>query len=335
MGMPKVGISAVAQAAEVSEATVSRVINNRGVVAPETRRTVEDAMRRVGYSSRATSTRIVLLIVPGLSGPFFAQLCDRIGELLVPHGLQALVASAPVGGAQDYEYVASMLDRGIVGAVFVSANNTLVDGDPTAHRLLASRGVPFVCIDGPFRDGSAPTLSTNDHLASELAVGHVWDLGHRRIGLAAGHPGNIPSERRIAGFTEALHRRGGDASLVIRQEYSVEGGASAASRLLDARATAIIGASDDIAFGVLRHARRRGLRVPEDVSVIGYDDAYPLEFLDPPLTSLRQPIDRLAQSTVSILQRLTQGHGVEPVELLYDPELMIRESTAPAPMTDL
>jgi LacI family transcriptional regulator, repressor for deo operon, udp, cdd, tsx, nupC, and nupG len=329
--MAKVGISAVAQAAGVSEATVSRVINNRGVVAPETRRSVEDAMRRVGYSQRGTTmARTVLLIVPGLSNPFFGRLCDRIGELLVPLGLQALIASAPVGGTQDYEHVSSMLDHGIVGAVFVSANNTLVDADPTAHRLLASRGVPYVCIDGAFRDGGAPALSTDDALASELAVAHLWELGHRRIALAAGHSGNIPSDRRIAGFREALRRRGVEQPVVIHQEYSVEGGASAASRLLEDGVTGIVAASDEMAFGVLQQAGRRGLRVPEDVSVIGYDDAHPLEFIDPPLTTLRQPIDRLAQAAVSILQRLVQGRSVEAVELLYDPELVVRASTGPA-----
>lgn len=328
--MAKVGISAVAKEAQVSEATVSRVLNHRGIVAPETRRAVEAAMQRVGYLSRATTSKVILLLTPDLDGPFFARLCARIATGASSQGLQAVVASAPAGGTQEYECVASMANLGIAGVVFVSTSNTVVGADPSVPDLLVSRHIPFVCINGSFPDSPMPSLATNDAVASELAVDHLWTLGHRRIGLIAGPRGNRPSDRRVAGFCAALKRRGAEDGFIVHHEYSVEGGSSAAGAVLDRGITGIIGASDDIALGAVRAISRRGLRVPDDVSVIGFDDVHPLDFTDPPLTTVRQPIDRLAETTVRILQRLIQGRHADSQELLFDPDLIIRGSTGPA-----
>lgn len=334
--MARIGLSDVADAAGVSEATVSRVVNKRGVVAAETRKTVEDAMRRVGYS-RGTLGNLVLLVTPGLVDPFFAVLSDRIAAALGLQGLRAVVCSAPVGGVQELEFVSAMADAGMVGAIFVSASNTLEDADPAVHRLLQARRIPFIGVNGAFEGVDAPTLSTNDVLAAELAVDHLWSLGHRRIGLIAGPIGNRPSDRRQQGFLDAIRSRGGslDDGLVVRHEYSIEGGMTAAGRLLEQEgATAIVAASDEIALGAIRAARRLGLDVPRDVSVIGYDDTLPLEFLDPPLTTVRQPLSRLAQAIVPVLLRQIQGRPVDSGELLFDPELIIRASTAPVRVVD-
>ncbi|MGP3971785.1 LacI family DNA-binding transcriptional regulator [Streptomyces sp. 6N223] len=331
--MAKVGIGDVAKAAGVSEATVSRVINNRGVVAPDTRRAVEEAMRAVGYA-RVPTGNLVLLVTPGLLDPFFARLADRMSAALGLQGYRAVVASAsPVGGPQELDYVAAMADAGMLAAVFVSASNTLVDEDPGAYRLLAQRRIPFICIDGPVAGMRAPTLSTNDLLAAELAVEHLWELGHRRLGIMAGPIGNRPSDLRVKGFLASVQACGGDPgdAVVVRSEYSIEGGNSAARKLLSAEVTGMVAASDEMAMGAMRAVRRAGLRVPGDVSVVGYDDAYPLEFFDPPLTSVRQPIERLAQAVVPVLTRLVQGRPVDAGELLFDPELIVRGSTAPPP----
>lgn len=330
--MSKVRLSAVAAAAGVSEATVSRVVNNPSIVAAETRRTVEEAMRRVGYT-RPTHGGLVLLVTPGLSDPFFAHLADRIAAALGREGLRAVACSAPVGGSQELDFVGAMADAGAVGVVFISASNTLEEAEPAVPGLLVSRGIPFVCINGNFPGVAAPALSTDDLMASELAVEHLWRLGHRRIGLAAGPVGNRPSDLRVAGFIAALQRRGHDGPFhVIRQEYSVEGGISATNALIDdSPLSAIVAASDEIALGAVRAVRRRGLRVPEDVSIVGYDDVYPLDFADPPLTSVRQPIERLAEAVVPVLTRLLKHRTVHRGELLFEPELIIRSSTAPPP----
>lgn len=328
----RVGIADVAQVAGVSEATVSRVINNRGVVAASTRKAVEEALRAVGYA-RSNVGNVVLLVTPGLDEPFFARTSERITTALGMHGLRGVVCSAPVGGSQELEHVSAMVDAGIVAAVFVSASNTLDGADPGVHRLLSREHVPFVCINGAFEEADAPVLSTNDALASELAVEHLWGLGHRRIGLIAGPRGNRPSDRRVGGFLGAMTQRGAraDDAPVVRHAYSIEGGVSAAATLLEGSPapTAIVAASDEMALGAIRTARRAGLSVPGDVSIVGYDDALPLDFIDPPLTSVRQPVDRLAAAVAPIVLAQVRGRHPDASELMFDPELIVRASTAP------
>jgi LacI family repressor for deo operon, udp, cdd, tsx, nupC, and nupG len=327
--MAKVGISDVANRAGVSEATVSRVINRRGVVAGPTRRAVEDAIRELGYE-RASQSQLVIVLTPGLAQPFFGRLCELIESALAPQGLKAIVCSTTVGGLQEIDFVSSTVDLGIAGAVFASASNTLIGVDTAAYRILQERQIPFVTMNGAIDGFAAPSFSTNDALAAELAVDHLWTLGHRDIGMIVGPVGNRPTERRLAGFLEAMKRRGADdpERLVARQVYTIEGGMSAAEVLLDEDATAMIAASDYMALGAIRAAGRRGLRVPADVSVVGYDDSQIMGFVDPPLTTVRQPIERIAQSISTAMVHLVNRRSVPAGELLFDPELIVRGSTA-------
>jgi LacI family transcriptional regulator, repressor for deo operon, udp, cdd, tsx, nupC, and nupG len=329
--MTRIGIASVAQAAGVSEATVSRVINNRGTVAADTRKAVEDAMRKVGYA-RVRTGSLVALVTPGLCDQFFAQTADRIVAALSPHGLRGVVCSAPVGSAQELDFVSALVDAGAVGTIFVSASNTLESADPGVYRLLETREVPYACINGGFADSRAPVLSTDDRRAAEMSVDHLWKLGHRRIALIAGPKGNRPSDRRVEGFQTAMMARGAAPAdgPVVRHEYSIEGGLSAASRVYrDYDVTAIVAASDEMALGAIRAAGWSGLKVPADLSVVGYDDALPLEYMDPPLTTVRQPIDRLAAAVAPVIAALVRGRPVDETELLFAPELIVRASTAP------
>jgi DNA-binding LacI/PurR family transcriptional regulator len=142
--------------------------------------------------------------------------------------------------------------------------------------------------------------------------------------------GNRPSERRLEGFLESMAARGADdpKRLVAHQVYTIEGGMSAAEALLDQGVTAIVAASDYMALGAIRAAGRRGLDVPGDLSVVGYDDSQVMEFVDPPLTTVRQPIERIAQSISTAMVHLVNRRPVPPGELLFDPELIVRGSAA-------
>lgn len=325
----RVGISDVASRAGVSEATVSRVVNRRGVVAAGTRKVVEDAIRELGYD-RGGSSQLVIVLTPGLAQPFFGYLCELIEAALAPQGLKAIVCSTTVGGLQEIDFVRSMMDLGIAGAVFASASNTLVGGDTSAYRLLRERGIPFVTMNGRVADVPAPDFATNDRLAAQIAVEHLWDLGHRKIGMIAGPVGNRPSDRRVHGYLEAMRERDVEdpTRYLAHQAYSVEGGQAAAESLIAEGATALVSASDYIALGAVRAVRRSGRRVPQDVSVVGYDDSQIMEFVDPPLTTVRQPVDRIALAIATAMIHLVNGREVPPSELLFDPELIIRGSTA-------
>jgi DNA-binding LacI/PurR family transcriptional regulator len=167
-------------------------------------------------------------------------------------------------------------------------------------------------------------------VAAEFAVDHLWGLGHRSIGMIVGPVGNRPSDRRLAGFLESMAARGATAPerLVTHQVYSVEGGMSAAEILIGQGVTAIIAASDYMALGAIRAARRRGLTVPGDLSVVGYDDSQIMGFVEPPLTTVRQPIERIAQAVSTAMVHLVNRTQVQAGELLFDPELIVRASTA-------
>ncbi|MEV7566939.1 LacI family DNA-binding transcriptional regulator [Streptomyces tanashiensis] len=328
----KVGITDVAAHAQVSEATVSRVINRRQGVSRKTREAVERAMAELGYE-RQTQGQLVAVVTEFVSNPFFADVAERIESALAPHGLKTVLCPVFAGGVQELDYLTSLVDKGIAAVVFLSSSNTVEGADTDGYELLRQRRVPYVGINGEFADGvPAPVFSTDDALAAELAVDHLHRLGHRRIGMASGPSGNRPADRRVRGFVEAMARRGIDDAegWVVRQSYSVEGGQAAAGALVGLGATAIVAASDFMALGAVRGIRRQGLSVPEDVSVVGYDGSSVTEFTDPALTTVRQPADRLALEVGRSVLALVGNREVPTGELLFDPELVIRASTGPA-----
>ncbi|MER5865750.1 LacI family DNA-binding transcriptional regulator [Kitasatospora sp. NPDC002040] len=329
----KVGITELAARAGVSEATVSRVINRRQGVARKTRDAVEQAMAELGYE-RATPGQLVAVVTEHISNPFFADVAERIESALAPHGLKMVLCPAFPGGVQERDFIAALVDRGVAAVVFLSASNTLEGADTETYELLRDRRIPYVGINGQFEDGHpAPVFSTDDALAAELAVDHLYRLGHRRIGMASGPAGNHPADRRVGGFLTAMTRRGlADAEQwVVRQSYTVEGGQAAAATLVRQGATAIVAASDFMALGAIRGVRRQGRSVPEDVSVVGYDGTMITEFTDPPLTTVRQPADRLALEVGRGVLALVANRPVPVGELLFDPELVIRSTTAAPP----
>ncbi|MET0812828.1 MAG: LacI family DNA-binding transcriptional regulator [Microbacterium sp.] len=328
----RASLAEIATAADVSEATVSRVINRRSGVAATTREAVERAMREIGVA-RPVAGQLVALITPNLSNPFFAHLGERIESELAPYGLRTVVCPVSSGTVHERDYVSVLVETGVAAIVFMSSGNTLRAFDRSPADLLSSRGVPFVTINGGFDGAPSPTFSTNEHVAARLAVMHLTTLGHRRIGLAAGPSGNIPSDRRTEGFVQIMTHLGVDdaAALVVRQSYSIEGGRHATEDLLRRGCTAIVAASDQMALGAYQAVERAGLRIPADVSVVGYDDDELLDFISPPLTTIRTPIARLAQETAQSVLTMVSGNEVEQREMLFDPELHLRSSTGPPP----
>lgn len=323
---PRIALAEIAALAEVSEATVSRVMNRRYGVATGTREAVERAMRQLGYERRV-SGQLVVLLTPSLTNSFFARLGDRIKSELAPYGLRTIICPIDAGTIDEREYVALLAESGIAAAVFMSSNNTVRSSDKSPAEVLAGRGVPFISINGNFEGVDSPTLSTDEAMAAQLSVDHLSALGHRRIGMAAGPVGNIPADRRVDGFVKAMESLGVDDADVVRQFYTVDGGRHAAEQLIESGVTAIIAGSDEMALGALQAAERAGLTVPGDLSVVGYDDNPVLDFTNPPITTIRPPIDRIAEQTARSIVAMISNRPVEMGEMFFDPELHIRRST--------
>ncbi|MHB1062960.1 MAG: LacI family DNA-binding transcriptional regulator [Georgenia sp.] len=325
----------VAEQAGVSTATVSRVLNGKVGVADETRRAVLAALDLLGYERPSTlrlrSAGLVGLIVPELSNPVFPAFAQAIESMLATAGFTPLLCTQSPGGTTEDAYVEMLLEHGVDGIVFVSGLHADTQADVSRYQRLRERGLPFVLINGHNDRIDAPSFSTDDRVSMDLAVRHLASQGHQRIGLALGPDRFVPARVKRAGFEQAMATYLGDAEpLVVATLFTVEGGVSAGTTLIEQGRTAIVCGSDLMALGVVRAARSRGLRIPEDVSVLGYDDSALIAFTDPPLSTVRQPVAAISQAAVTTLIGDISGAPVPRGELLFVPELIVRGSTGAA-----
>ena len=329
----------IAEQAGVSTATVSRVLNGKSNVAEVTRRQVLVALDLLGYERpetlRQSSRGLVGLVVPELSNPIFPAYAQEIEQLLASSGHTPLLCTQTPGGTSEDEYVEMLVDRGVSGIIFVSGRHSDTGGDVTRYQRLRERGVPLVTINGNSPTIRAPGFTTDDRAAARIAVEHLVSLGHRRIGLATGPLRMVPAQRKRAGYEDALRAALPDQPLrVLETLYSYEGGTAAAGGLLDQGCTGIVCGSDIMALGVVAGARNRGMSVPRDLSVIGYDDSALIPMTNPPLTTVRQPVAAICRAAVTTLVSIIAGEEVPDTERLFAPDLIVRGSTAPAPQPE-
>lgn len=327
----------LAEQAGVSTATVSRVLNGKAGVAAPTRTAVLAALDVLGYDRpeklRTRSEGLVGLIVPELDNPVFPALAQSVETALSERGYTPLLCTQTPGGTSEDEYVEMLLDHGVDGIIFVSGRHADTSASLDRYHRLRSRGVPIVFVNGYAEGVDAPTVSTDDTVAVDLAVRHLTTLGHQQIGLAIGPDRYLPARRKLAAFTAALKRLDPTADVgahVVSTLFTVEGGQAAGGELIDSGHTAVICGSDLMALGAIRAARSRGLDVPHDVSVVGFDDSALIAFTDPPLTTVRQPVRPMGAAAVSALVQEISGGKVPRTELLFHPELIVRGSTGPA-----
>ncbi|KAB8168561.1 LacI family DNA-binding transcriptional regulator [Streptomyces sp. 3MP-14] len=330
----------IAAQAGVSEATVSRVLNGKPGVATATRESVLAALDLLGYERPARLTKrsagLVGLITPELENPIFPAFAQVICQALTRQGYTPVLATQTPGGSTEDELTGMLVERGVTGIIFVSGLHADTSADMERYDRLRASGVPFVLINGYAPSVRAPFVSPDDRAAMRLAVTHLVSLGHRRIGLALGPIRFVPVRRKLAGFLEGMAAELGlpaerAEEWVQHSLFTLEGGQAAASALLEKGCTAVICASDMMALGAIRAARQRGLAVPEDCSVIGFDDSPLIAFTDPPLTTIRQPVPAMGQAAVRALLEELGGTPAPPSEFVFMPELVVRGSTAAAP----
>ena len=328
----------IAAHAGVSEATVSRVLNGKPGVAVTTRQSVLTALDVLGYERpvrlRERSAGLVGLIVPELENPIFPAFAQVIETVLAQDGFTPVLCTQTPGGVTEDEYVEMLQERGVAGIIFVSGLHADSSASPERYHRLRQRNLPIVLVNG-YVDGIDALFVSNDDAASmELAVGHLAALGHRRIGLAVGPARFVPVQRKIEGFARALRGLGlaeQPGELVECTLFGVEGGQAAAHALLDRGVTAVVCGSDLMALGAVRAARSRGLSVPGDVSVVGYDDSPLIAFTDPPLTTVRQSVQAMGSAAVRALVDEIAGTPAPRAEFVFRPELVVRGSTGSAP----
>lgn len=322
----------------VSEATVSRVLNDKPGVAPATRQAVITALDVLGYERpsklRRSSAGLIGLVVPELTNPIFPAFAQAVETQLAAAGYTPVLCTQTPGGVHEDEYVQMLLDRGVAAIIFISGFHADTRAGVERYLALRERKLPIALVNGYRPDVPAQFISHDDVAAMHLAVRHLLDLGHRRIGLATGPERFVPVQRRIEGFRQAmkgvLPERDVE-DLIQTTLFSVEGGATAAQVLLQRGATAAVCGSDLMALGVVRAVRQAGLEVPTDFSVVGSDDSQLIGFTDPPLTTIRQDVAGISQAVVTAVLEEIAGGAVQQREYLFAPELVLRRSTGAAP----
>lgn len=327
----------VAELAGVSQATVSRVLNARPGVAEATRREVLSALQQLGYEPvgvvRSRRTGLVGLIVPELENPVFPRFSQAIESRLAAEGMTTVLCTSTPSGMREGDYLDVLLDHAVTGVILVSGEHADTNLDHRRYDDLAARQLPTVLVNGSYAGAPVSTVTVDHAAATQMAVAHLAALGHRRIGLAVGPRRYIPSIGLVEGYLAGLREAALPATeeLISETVYGIEGGHVAGLRLLDHGVTGVVCASDRMALGVIRAAREHDLQVPRDLSVTGFDDAGPNAYMEPPLTSVQQPFERMADAIVRLLTEAVADPAKAPTALRFRPELVVRGSTGVAP----
>ena len=323
----------VARLAGVSTATVSRALNGTGQIAPATSAAIDTAVRQLGYQPNTVarslvtkSTQTIALLLPDIANPFYAALVSGIQERALAAGSTMLLCTTEGDPEREEQYLSLLRAKQVDGV--------LVDGlvlPPERIADFVREGLPIVCLDRDIDSTSVPLVQVDNRLGARLATEHLLSLGHTRIAHVAGAPGLRISDERIGGYSDALAAAAveHDPPLVADGSFTEEGGYQATHALLAAtKLTAVFAANDLSALGVMHAIAESGRRVPDGVSVVGFDDLRLARHTTPPLTTVRQPAFEIAHRATQLLLDLAGGHDVPQRLHLLEPELVIRGSTA-------
>jgi LacI family transcriptional regulator len=329
-------LATIAASAGVSVATVSKVLNGREDVAADTRALIEELLRRHAYvapSARRPGTgTTVELIVHGEFGAYSTQVIEGVVHAGEEAGVSIVLSQLgddrlPVGSAQDW--ARRLAGGGRAGVIVVTGALTSAHID-----ALALTGVPLVVLDPMSLPRVEVTSVGSTNFAGGMtATRHLLGLGHRRIGYVGGPPGSGCNQARLHGYRAALENAGiaADPALVLGDLFSYDVGIRAGAQLLDLpdRPTAVVGASDTIAMGILEAARLRGLRIPGDLSVTGFDDTELAQMASPPLTVVRQPLREMGRVALKTVLQLAAGETLDSHHVELATELVVRSTTGP------
>jgi DNA-binding LacI/PurR family transcriptional regulator len=336
-GMAHANLEDVARLAGVSTKTVSRVINNESNVAAETLERVKRAIADLNYVpnaaarnlSRGRAMAIGMVVGWSARAAFFSMLTDSLLRDTVRRGYSLVLF--PGDGNAAHRVHRALLGRQIDGVILDSP----AGDDAELVGRLEAMGTPHVVIhpNHPDRFSQASFVRIDNFAGAKLATGHLIDLGHRRIGFVS-FPSDRPGNERLSGYRAALEEAGiaFDPGLVYETlESPVQIGYRGALQLLPSHReiTAIFGATDEIAMGALTGLWQLGLKIPDDVSVVGFDDIYLASNITPPLTTIHQPIDEISRAAVGMMVDMIKGATHVRRDVVLPTELVVRESCRP------
>lgn len=329
-------LSEVAAEAGVSPTAVSRYLNHRLELPQATRARIDAAIAKLDYRPNLLARRLstgkaeaISLVMPDIANPFFAELAAAVEREARTHGYAVYISSTQGHAENEIDAIRRMADSHVDGLIM--STNRVDDG--TLAALLAGRG-NVVLLDEDIPGVGLPGIFVENEAGSYAATRHLIEMGHEDIALVGGPPRLMSVNERLAGFGRAM----AEADLEVRPgwvllgDYTREHGAAAASILLEGsrRPTAILACSDYIALGVGQAVRQRGLSIPRDLSLVGFDDMAFAELIHPPLTTVRQPVGEMGRLAVRHLLALLDGQApAPPPETRLSVQLVSRQSVAP------
>jgi LacI family repressor for deo operon, udp, cdd, tsx, nupC, and nupG len=328
-------IHAVARHAGVSTATVSRVLSRPDVVAPGTRQKVLKAVEHLGYTPNSAAKHLrtrrsgkILVTVPDISNPFFSLILQGIEEAAQREGYAVLLGDTQHNEKREERYGMMLRRQEADGLIFLG--HRLPQSAAELVRDMAPRPAPVVngCEFSPGL--GVPGVHIDNAQAAAEAIDHLYALGHRRIGVITGPLESPLSRDRLSGTVACARSHGIENSLIVTQgDFSIASGSAAADVLLNRPQppTAVFCFNDEMAIGVIDAARRRGVRLPQQLSIVGFDDIRFARHVDPPLTTIAQPMREIGQNTVRVLLEILGGRPSPPASVTLPHRLVIRASS--------
>jgi LacI family transcriptional regulator len=338
--MARVTIKDVAQKAGVSITTVSRVLNDKKIdeyMRKETKDRILQAIKELNFkpdkraqSLRGLRTKIIGLVIPNRLNPYFEQLAAAVEQVCYKEGYGVLLCSSQNSIERESVYI-DLLERQKVDAIILSTVGLKKD----ELNDLIERGTPIVLVDEDVPGVNAPAIFANNYMGGCQATQYLIDLGHRRIAFITGSMNLLSSKDRLRGFCETLKKNDlePDRKLIKEGDYTYESGYEAGKQLLRKSGddfTAIFCSDDLMAFGVMQAIRKKGMKVPDDYSIVGFDDMYFSSISSPLLTTVAQPVKEMAfRAFVALKEQISGEFFQEKKHQFLDTQLIVRESSRP------
>ena len=320
----------VSELAGVSLATVSRVLNAKPGVSGDTRARVLGVLADLGYQDvpvRPEQTGVVGIVTPEMDNPIFPLLAQTIESRLARQGLLSMICPATSDTVNEQEYLDHFASTNAAGVVVINGRYSDPSIGFTPYQQLRQAGMPVVLVNGSNHTEDVPLVAVDLEGGARLAVQHLAAMGHQRLGVMVGPQRYSSSQLLIQGFSEASTQLGieSDDTQVSETLFTMEGGRAGVAKLLEAGVTGIVTGSDLMAIGAIDGIRAWGKSVPEDVSIVGFDGTSLASVTSPKLTSLRQPVERMAATVAWLLEDLSEERS-DTVHT-FQPDLMIGHST--------
>ncbi|WP_033019083.1 LacI family DNA-binding transcriptional regulator [Geobacillus sp. FSL W8-0032] len=328
----KVTIYDVAKKAGVSISTVSRVLNNTGRISERTRKRVLRVMEELHYQPSMVAsaltgkrTRTIGLVIPDVANPFFSEIARKVEDRGREQGFNVLMCNTDNNPETEEMYLSLLRQKSVDGIIIGTTTNNY-----TMIKELLEENFPLVFIAQDIPELAINVVRVDDFLGGYQAVSHLVSLGHRQIAIMLGNLSRTSDKYRLQAYQQVLQENGlkCEESWIVYTDYSMADGKKAAMELLQStpRPTAIFACFDSLAVGTYQAAKELGLRIPDDLSVVGFDNTILSAIIDPPLTTVAQPIEQMGRQAVDLLIAQIEETNHTKQRIILPPHLVVRKS---------